>query len=94
MRFQVEGVVTELVKQGSGQKGPWYLYAIKETRGDKSKTWRFFSNQQLSTGVRHNVTGYISESPNKAYTDSAGRNPYTQSFSAENIEVKQDEMDF
>lgn len=91
MQFKVNGEVSSVVASGQGKKGAWYLYAIKETfNGDKTKTWRIFSNQDLMIGASYSFEGYISESPNDRYKDQNGKASYQTTFNATNITPSDD----
>lgn len=83
MNFKVKGLVDNVISSGNHAKGPWFLYGIKETIGSgKTKTWRIFTSVPLNLSAGYELEGYISESPNKMYFNSAGKNAFQTTYNA------------
>lgn len=95
MNFQVKGTVENVVASGTHAKGPWFLYAVKENIShDKTKTWRIFSSSSLTSGVKYDFTGYISESPNKMFKNDAGKFAYQTTYNATSCQQLEAEIPF
>ncbi len=87
MDFKTKAKVTQLFKSGQGKQGPWYLYRIQEQAGRNTKTWSVFTNIELGVLDEYELSGYISESPNKSYQNQAGKHPYQTTFNVTNAKL-------
>lgn len=82
MKFQVKGSVERLIKTDN-QK--YWLYTIKETTGERTKSWKIFTKMFLELGGTYTLSGYVTEQPNEKMK--VNDKPIWQTvFNAEQIE--------